>query len=571
MSDKHSDKQPMSVVLLWHMHQPEYRDLRTGVVHLPWTYLHAIKDYVDMAAHLEAVPNARAVVNFAPVLLEQIEHYIEQASSYLEGNGAIRDPVLAALAEPALPGNPQARLRLIRDCLRANRERMINRYAPYLRLATMADWYEEHPQSLIYASNQFLADLLVWYHLSWMAESLQRSDPRLARLREKGYNFTLHDRRELLLIILQQIQSLVPRYRALAEEGRVELSMSPYGHPIIPLLLDMEVAREAMPDIRLPLTTEYPGGAARARWHLQHGLATFERVFGTRPTGLWPSEGGVSQAALELFAASGFRWIASGGNVLRNSHDHTSTSCSHRVYRFGTAPIDCVFRDDGLSDLIGFTYSSWHAEDAVANLIGHMENIARLCPDRDDCLITIALDGENAWEYYPENAYHFLQLLYARLAEHPLLRLCTMTQFLEEKSPAPALEEKLVAGSWVYGTFSTWIGDPDKNRAWELLVEAKRTFDEQVAMGKLTPEVVAAAEQQLAICEGSDWFWWFGNYNPTATVSQFDQLYRMHLANLFLLLNVEAPPYLSDVISRGGGNPSHGGVMRHHSEGGTAP
>jgi len=347
--------------------------------------------------------------------------------------------------------------------------------------------------------------------------------------------------------------------------------MSPYGHPIIPLLLDMEVAREAMPDIRLPLTTEYPGGAARARWHLQHGLATFERVFGTRPTGLWPSEGGVSQAALELFAASGFRWIASGGNVLRNSHDHTSTSCSHRVYRFGTAPIDCVFRDDGLSDLIGFTYSSWHAEDAVANLIGHMENIARLCPDRDDCLITIALDGENAWEYYPENAYHFLQLLYARLAEHPLLRLCTMTQFLEEKSPAPALEEKLVAGSWVYGTFSTWIGDPDKNRAWELLVEAKRTFDEQVAMGKLTPEVVAAAEQQLAICEGSDWFWWFGNYNPTATVSQFDQLYRMHLANLFLLLNVEAPPYLSDVISRGGGNPSHGGVMRHHSEGGTAP
>jgi alpha-amylase/alpha-mannosidase (GH57 family) len=561
----------MSVVLLWHMHQPEYRDLRTGMVHLPWTYLHAIKDYVDMAAHLEAVPDARAVVNFAPVLLEQIEHYIAQVSSYLEGNGTIRDQVLAALAEPALPGNPQARLRLIRDCLRANRERMINRYKPYMRLATMADWYEEHPQSLIYASNQFLADLLVWYHLSWMAESLQRSDQRLARLRDKGYNFTLHDRRELLHIILQQLQSLVPRYRALAGQGRVELSMSPYGHPIIPLLLDMDVAREAMPDIHLPLTTHYPGGAARAQWHLQHGLATFERVFGTRPAGLWPSEGGVSQAALELFAASDFRWIASGGNVLRNSHDQESTGCSHRVYRFGAAAVDCIFRDDGLSDLIGFTYSSWHAEDAVANLVGHMENIARVCPDRANCLITIALDGENAWEYYPENGYHFLQLLYARLAEHPLLRLCTMTQFLEEKSPAPVQEKKLVAGSWVYGTFSTWIGDPEKNRAWELLVEAKQTFDEQLATGRLAPEVIAAAEQQLAICEGSDWFWWFGNYNPAATVSQFDQLYRMHLANLYLLLNVEAPPYLSEVISHGGGNPSHGGVMRPHNEAGAGP
>ncbi len=560
------DKQPMSVVLLWHMHQPEYRDLRTGAVHLPWTYLHAIKDYVDMAAHLEAVPKARAVVNFAPILLEQIEDYIGQIVSYLKGDGTIRDPVLAGLAEPALPGNEQTRLRLIRDCLRANRDHMINRFEPYKRLATMADWYEDHPQSLIYASNQFLADLLVWYHLSWMAESVQRNDTRIAHLQEKEFNFTLHDRRELLSIILQQLQSVVPRYRKLAEQGQVELCMSPYAHPIIPLLLDMDCAREAMPDAHLPVTTDYPGGAARAQWHIRHGLDTFDRVFGCRPAGLWPSEGGVSQAALELFAANDFRWVASGGNVLRNSHDAHSKSCSHRVYRFGAATIDCIFRDDGLSDLIGFTYSNWRAEDAVANLVGHMENIAAACPDRDDCLITIILDGENAWEYYPENGYHFLHLLYTSLAEHPQLRLSTMAQFLAEKSPKPAHGEKLVAGSWVYGTFSTWIGDADKNRAWELLVEAKNTFDEQLASGKLMPQTIAAAEKQLAICEGSDWFWWFGTYNPAATVSQFDQLYRMHLANLYLLLNVDAPAYLSEVISRGGGMPSHGGVMRHHSE-----
>tara|TARA_R110001592_G_scaffold363371_1_gene685823 strand:+ start:484031 stop:485728 length:1698 start_codon:yes stop_codon:yes gene_type:complete len=561
-------KNPMSVVLCWHMHQPEYRDLRSGRVHLPWTYLHATKDYVDMAAHLEAVPAARAVVNFAPILLEQLEAYVHQVGAYLQGHGVIKDPLLAELAEPALPGNAQARLRLMQECLRANRERMIDRFAPYQRLATMAEWYEAHPQTLIYASNQFLADLLVWYHISWMAESLQRSDERLQRLRDKAHNFSLHDRRELLTIVLEQIQSIVPRYKALASSGQVELSMSPYAHPIIPLMLDMESAREAMPNVHLPVITKYPGGEERANWHLEKGLETFERVFGHKPTGLWPSEGGVSQEALALYAEHGFNWVASGGTVLHNSHDATSKSCSHRVYRFGDVALDCFFRDDGLSDLIGFNYSDWHAKDAVANLIGHMENIAEVCPDRNDCLIVIILDGENAWEYYPENGYYFLDELYRGVTDHPGLELTTFERFQAEKTPNPAHENHLTAGSWVYGTFSTWIGDPDKNRGWEILVEAKRTFDEQLAAGKLTAEEIAAAEQQLAICEGSDWFWWFGDYNPSATVNQFDQLFRMHLSNLYLMLHVEAPAYLSEVISHGGGQPSRGGVMRQNSESG---
>jgi alpha-amylase/alpha-mannosidase (GH57 family) len=559
---------PMSVVLCWHMHQPEYRDMRTGTIHLPWTYLHAIKDYVDMAAHLEAVPGARTVVNFAPILLEQIEDYVEQVSAYLEGHGAIRDPILAELAEPALPGDERARLRLMQDCLRANRERMIERFEPYRRLATMAEWYEQHPESLIYASNQFLADLLVWYHLSWLAESTRRQDDRVRQLEDKACNYSVHDRRELLQIILEELRSILPRYRALAESGQVELCMSPYAHPIIPLLLDMNSAREAMPDVPLPVNTEYPGGEERARWHLQQGRETFQRVFGREPVGIWPSEGGMSQAALELFADSGFGWAASGGSVLDNSHDAHSKSCSHRVYRFGDAAIDCIFRDDGLSDLIGFTYSDWHAEDAVANLVVHMENIAELCPDREDCLITIILDGENAWEYYPENGYYFLNHLYQTLDQHPGLELTTFESFIGDSAHQPSREDKLVAGSWVYGTFSTWIGDPEKNRGWELLVEAKRRFDEQVSSGALTADELAAAEVQLAICEGSDWFWWFGDYNPSATVSQFDQLYRMHLANLYQLINVEAPPHLGDVISRGGGRPSRGGVMRHGSENG---
>ncbi len=561
----HSD-QPMKVVLCWHMHQPEYRNMGTGTSQLPWTYLHAVKDYVDMAAHLEAVPRAKAVVNFAPILLEQIEAYIREVKAFLAGRGTINDPLLADLVEPALPGDGELRLELMKKCLQANREHMIERFEPYRRLADLANYYKEHPASLIYASNQFLADLLVWYHLSWLAESARRTDPRIRALQEKGYNYTLHERRDLLQILLELLESVIPRYRALAESGQVELIMSPYAHPIVPLLLDMESAHEAMPDAHLPINTTYPGGRERARWHLQQGLDTFERVFGLRPQGLWPSEGGVSQESLPLFEEAGFTWLASGGSVLNNSHDNTHHGCSHKVYRFGEAGINCIFRDDGLSDLIGFSYSDWHAEDAVANLVGHMEHIADLCPNRSDCLITIILDGENAWEYYPENAWYFLSHLYQTLAENTKLELTTVTDFIRTCEPQPVHEEHLVAGSWVYGTFSTWIGAPEKNRAWDLLVEAKRCFDEQVKEGKLSAEQLRDASRQLAICEGSDWFWWFGDYNPGPTVSQFDQLYRMHLAHLYYLLNVEAPGYLSEVISRGGGQPSRGGVMRPHDQ-----
>jgi alpha-amylase/alpha-mannosidase (GH57 family) len=559
-------EKPMNVVLCWHMHQPEYRDLRTGTVHLPWTYLHAIKDYLDMAAHLEAVPEARAVINFAPILLEQIEDYVGQVEAYLQGKGVIRDPVLAELAEPALPGNPQARLRLMQDCLRANRQRMIERFPPFERLATMAEWYQAHPDSLVYASNQFLADLLVWYHLGWMAESVRRSDPLIQGLQNKEFNYTLHDRRELLGLILELLQSIVPRYRKLAERGQVELCMSPYAHPIVPLLLDMSSAREAMPDVHLPLITEYPGGSERAAWHLQKGLETFQRFFGRKPSGLWPSEGAISQQALQLFADSGFKWIASGGSVLSNSHDVENKACFHMVYRFGEAPLDCFFRDDGLSDLIGFSYSDWHAPDAVANFISHLENVAAACPDRKNSVVSIILDGENAWEYFPENGYHFLSGLYQALTQHPQLRLTTFEKLQNEESPKAVHESRVVAGSWVYGTFSTWIGDPDKNRGWELLVEAKQCFDEQVATGTLNDKELVAAERQLAICEGSDWFWWFGGYNPSETVSQFEQLYRMHLANLYQVLKIEAPANLADVISRGSGHPERGGVMRQYSD-----
>lgn len=556
----------LKVILFWHMHQPEYRDLLSGVYHQPWTYLHAIKDYTDMAAHLEAVPGARAVVNFAPTLLEQITDYAAQLQGFLKDSVAIRDPLLGALASPALPAEPEARLLLIHACLRANETRLIQRFPAYRRLAELVPWFTGHPDALAYVSDQYLADLLVWYHIAWLGETVRRADARVQRLITKASSFNLHDRRDLLTVMSELLDGIIPRYRHLAERGQIELSVTPFAHPIMPLLIDFHAARDAMPQVILPPESQYPGGEERVRWHIRQGKETFRKHFGFDPAGCWPAEGGVSAATLRILAQEGLRWAASGEGVLAHSLLHagqsTQTPKETWLYAPYTPPdadgLRCFFRDDGLSDLIGFTYATWHADDAVADLVSHLETIARRCREQDDCVVSIILDGENAWEHYPENGYYFLSALYRRLAAHPDIALTTCSDYLNAHpgKPLPAV----TAGSWVYGTFSTWIGSHDKNRGWEMLVGAKRAFDARHE--QLSAEQREAAERQLAICEGSDWFWWFGDENPAATVSDFDQMFRMHLGNLYQLLGLEPPNYLAHAFTHGGGKPMHGGTMR---------
>jgi alpha-amylase/alpha-mannosidase (GH57 family) len=572
----------MNVVFCWHMHQPDYRDMMTGEYYFPWTYLHAIKDYVDMVAHLENHPKAQAVFNFAPILLEQIEDYAHQIEDYLNRGKVIKDSLLAALVAPTLPKAGSASfLELSQKCLRANRERIIDRFPAYAHLADTLTQIEDKPRTQRYISEQFLADLLVWYHLGWMGETLRRKDSRIKRLQEQEHEYSLEDRRELLKIIGDQLSSIGPRYRRLAERGQIELAMSPYAHPIVPLLLDLNSASEAMPDVTLPKAKNYPGGEARARWHLHHGVTAFERFFGHRPRGCWASEGALSDATLALLREAQFAWTATGDSVLHNSlrHSDNASACEelkepgaylHQAYEFADIPIKCFFRDDGLSDLIGFKYATWHADDAVGDLLNHMEAIAKTCTSKKDGVISIIMDGENAWEYFPENAFYFLDALYKRLSDHPILQLTTYSKILDQQKPEPAQVPHLVAGSWVYGSFSTWIGDQDKNRGWDMLCEAKRRVDQVLAGGKLTPEQVAHVEKQLALCEGSDWFWWFGDYNPAQSVSDFEHLFRRHLMNLYTLIDSPTPDYLCQSISKGSGAPAAGGVMRqgHADQGG---
>jgi alpha-amylase/alpha-mannosidase (GH57 family) len=561
----------LPVVLMWHMHQPQYKDALTGQYTLPWTYLHAIKDYTDMAAHLEANPAARAVVNFTPVLIEQVEEIARRIAEHLQTGSALLDPVLALLGPDPVPTDPAQRLSLLRACLRAQRQHLIERFGPYLELATIAETLAT-PERIGYASDQFIHDLAVWYHLAWLGETVRRTSPLAAALTERGRAFTADQRRDLLSLVGELMAQVVPRYRALAERGTVELSVTPYGHPIIPLMIDFRSAREALPTLALPEHALYPGGAARSSWHIEEAVRVFTRAFGHAPRGCWPAEGAVSEATLRMLeSVGGFRWAASASGVLRGSlalsdaQGAADPLAYNRPYRTPGAAMQCFFRDDSLSDLIGFTYATWHGDDAVGNFVNELAGLAQRYGAGSGHAVLVALDGENAWEHYPFNGYYFLKALYAQLSAHPQLELMTLSECLA-RGMEPAPLPRVLAGSWVHGTLATWMGDAAKNRAWDLLCEAKLAYDR--AMPSLTdPAMRAQAGRQLALCESSDWFWWFGDYNPAEAVAQFDSLYRRQLVTLYRRLNLVPPGELALPISTGSGAPEHGGVMRRASAG----
>ncbi|MCP5301358.1 MAG: glycoside hydrolase [Chromatiaceae bacterium] len=568
-----NDERPrMNLVLCWHMHQPWYRESQDGEYCLPWVYLHGLKDYVDMAAHLEAHPKMRCVVNFTPVLLEQLDDYAQQFKSHLASGTPFSDPLLNLLAGiTPIPADAEQRAEIVRACRRAHAPMMIDVHARFRALFDLVmslDRKRVDPSRLRYLNDQFFLDLLSWYHLAWLGHSLKRL-PDVQALMDREQEFDAEARQVLLRVMSDAFDGLLARYAKLARTGQIELSMTPYGHPIVPLLIDLGAMHCSLPEAKGPQADAYPGGSDRARWHMREGIRVFERYLGCKPTGVWLSEGGVSTDALKLLDEFGIRWSASGEGVWANSRflsgldahgeqARRTLFCSHQVDDCKTR---MFFRDDGLSDMIGFEYQQWNAGDAAANFGEHLKNIARYLGDScHEHVVSVVLDGENAWEYYPDNAFHFLGALYEHLVANPHIRCVTFTEAVPLCPPQKL--PTLCPGSWVYGSFSTWIGERDKNRAWDLLVEAKQTYDRVVGKKRLSSEAKTRLERQLAICEGSDWFWWFGDYNPADSVNDFDRLYRKQLQNLYEMLGEPPPANLDQPLSRGGGAAENAGTMR---------
>lgn len=562
------------------MHQPYYREGLRGKYQLPWVYLHGIKDYTDMAAHLENHPDMRAVVNFSPILLEQLDDYVNELHDFLNQRGqltiAMSDPLLALLTGVSeIPSEIKARRQLVEDCKRCYAPRLIEPYPAFKRLVECLDDAagkvdKDHHFPLGYLEEQYFIDLLMWYHLAWLGHSIKQTEIA-QRLIKKEHNYTLEDRYDLLELIYNSLASIIPRYRKLAEQGRIELSLTPYAHPIIPLLNNFDNMRCSLPDAPAPECENYPDGWSRSRWHMQKALDAFEKYFHCKPKGVWLSEGGLSADAIHLLDEYGIRWTASGEAVWRNTcnlihcnqEEMDNKRALFRPYQYQDCDTKMYFRDDGLSDFIGFEYSHWNADDAARNFVGNLENIANfLNDDADQHVVSIILDGENAWEYYLDNGYPFLDALYGKLSDSKQIN---MTTFAKQSDKLEATKiNQLCAGSWVYGSFSTWIGQHDKNRAWEYLVAAKKVYDQQIASNTLSNDMIEQAELQLAICEGSDWFWWFGDYNSAESVNDFDVLFRTQLKLLYELLGVVSPDELDQPISRGGGNAENSGTMRRN-------
>lgn len=552
------------------MHQPFYREEASQRYALPWAYLHAIKDYTDMANILDQVDGARAVVNFVPSLTVQIEDYGSRIQDWLDHDdddpNKLPDPLLSALVHPDGDFTDVEKRALINSCFRLNHERNLFRYPQYATLWHLCEQVKQH-DALNYLESGYFLDLVTWYHLGWIGETIRNSDPLVQRLISSGRGFSYKDRRKLLGLISHLLNNVPKRYSELQNRKKVELSTTPYAHPILPLMLDFASARETIGDAPLP-DRPYPGGDERCREHIDLAIQSHVNHFDKKAAGCWPSEGAISTASLALLGRAGFSWTASGEGVLHHSlgynpRENGSIQDLYHPWQIGEGDeaINCFFRDDKLSDLIGFEYQHWKTDDAIANFMHELAEIRHHTQGMDSPVVSIILDGENAWEYYSENGLPFLRGLYQSIADHPEYDLTTFGDYLARHPKEHSLP-KVCAGSWVYGNMATWIGDPAKNRAWEMLIDAKEKLDREFSGGHLTRDQKENALEQLRICEGSDWFWWFGDYNPAEAVRDFDRLFRQHLGRLYELLGGKPPEYLNHPISGGSSDAEASGTMR---------
>ena len=520
------------LAILWHMHQPYYEDLATGEHILPWVRLHAIKDYWGMPALLREFPNVRVTFNLVPSLLLQIQAFADDRA---------RDRHLAVGLKPAEDLDPADRAFLIANGFHAPVERMIEPYPRYADLHAR----RRLPDSF---TTDDLRDLQVLYKLAWMDPDMLSRDPRLVSLVEKREQYTEADKHALREIELEILQGVIPMYRELAATGRVELSTSPFHHPILPLLCDTDVHFRAHANSALPRQLfRRPGDAVE---QLERAADQHRALFGSKPAGVWPSEGSVSDEVIQLLATLGCRWTATDEEILaRSTQAPMSADALYRPYEVGPddGTVSCLFRDHGLSDLIGFTYQSWDSEAAADDFVNKVREAGRRFSaspraGRDGgevATITVILDGENAWEHYPGGGRPFLRALYGRLQAASDIQTVTMS---EAVAGTPRRLASIFPGSWINGDFYIWAGHPDDHRAWAQLAAARRAFDEHASAAN--PEERQRAWAELLIAEGSDWFWWYGDDHSSDQDREFDDLFRRHLRNAYHALGRTPPDEL---------------------------
>jgi alpha-amylase/alpha-mannosidase (GH57 family) len=521
------------------MHQPLYKDLATGEYRLPWTRFHALKDYYGMVKVLEDFPSIHQTFNLVPSMIVQIQDY---------ASGAAADPFLDCAVTPAEELSEAEREFVLRYFFQANPDHLIYRYPRYGELFNVWKACATNPQvARRHFSVQDLRDLQVLSQVAWFDEEFQAHDPDVKALVAKGRDYSIEDQALMARKEREILAAVVPVYKEFAARGQIEISTTPFYHPILPLICDSNIAAVSHPGITLPSRFQYPQDALH---QLKSAREFMERQFGRAPAGLWPSEGSVSDEALALAADAGFEWAASDNGVLaRTINRDGGPDVTYKSYLWQQKgrELRMIFRDHFLSDQVGFVYSRMGAEDAAGHFLDRIRENTRPMLERGmDVLVPIILDGENAWEYYDHNGRPFLRELYRRIAASQDLAALTVSEAL--KLDTATTLDHIHPGSWIDANFDIWIGAEEDNIAWEYLLAARRKFDEVAA--NVSEERRSLAYEELLIAEGSDWNWWYGPEHISDNRIEFDELYRQHLGNVYHALGVPPPEELSRPILR---------------------
>ncbi len=548
----------LRVVILWHQHQPFYKDLVTGQYRLPWTRLHALKDYYGMVKLLNEFPQVHQTFNLVPSLIAQIQDYV---------SGEAQDPFLQVASKPAQDLTEKERRFALQYLFQAHPVNVVGRYPRYRELLDKYRGAGDSPERAEkYFQVQDFTDLQVLSQIGWFDEFFL-TEKDVAELIRKGRNYSLDDQRFVMAHERELLGRILPVHADAAKKGLIEISTSPFYHPILPLLCDTQMGAESSPGLPLPQNRYRQPEDAREQ--ILRGLDLHEKVFGLRPQGMWPSEGSVSEEALGIAHKLGVQWMATDEGVLgrslgvhfsRDGYGHLHADGARRlytIYRYenNDTRMNLLFRDHTLSDLIGFVYSGMPPQDAANNLIHKIKESAQsVIASGQDAVVPIILDGENAWEYYPQSGREFLRRFYDALQKDPGIEAVTVTEAIARHKNKAQLKS-LVPGSWINANFNVWIGAPEDNKAWDYLYHA-RNFYAQAAPGA-TEQQRSLAFDELLIAEGSDWNWWYGPEHHSANDRDFDELYRKHLSNVYQALGGTPPDYLAQPITGVVARPSY--------------
>ncbi len=540
----------LNISFLWHMHQPLYKDPVTSDFILPWVLFHGTKDYYDMVAILEEFPEIHQSFNLVPSLIEQIKDYCSPS---------VKDRYRQVSLKKASQLTQEDKYFMLDRFFQSNWERMVNpveQYREMLKLRGFSSAHEDLIVALRFFTEQDYLDLQVLFNLSWIDPMHIINDPWLAGLVKKGRGFSEQDKATLLKKQIEIMQSILPKYAEMRGKGIVELTTSPYYHPILPLLCDSDSAKEGSPDISLPRKRFIHPEDAREQ--IRKAVLLHKETFGVLPDGMWPSEGSVSMEMAPLVAEAGIKWIGTDEEILsrslnkpilRSSNGVCMDGLIYRPYSLDTqhGELGVVFRDKVLSDLIGFEYSQMDADKAVADFMTRLSQIHQNLDDPDSHLVNIILDGENAWEYYENDGRDFLRLLYKTLTEDDRINCVTPGEFFASGKVTPEKIERIHSGSWINHNFNIWIGHAEDNAAWDMISEARAalveyedSLSEEMSLSK--SEDIKAAWEAIYAAEGSDWFWWYGDDHTTLSAEDFDYLFRAHLIKVFSLIGREHPP-----------------------------